>query len=183
MTKIIALLLFVMTSLAAAQTDVIVTDSTSRSTVDSNSTSTNINETTVKSPPPSAISPSMNVFNNDLCTVGVSGAVQTQILGISGGSTVRDLNCERLKLSKNLFDMGLKVAAVSVLCQDNRVFVAMQNAGTPCPVDGKIGQEAQKIWDNAPERQPTSNKENNEKSFFAKYAPYIGSVLLLLLLL
>lgn len=183
MTKMLALLLFVMTSLAAAQTDVIVTDSTSRSTVDSNSTSTNINETTVKSPPPSAISPSMNVFNNDLCTVGVSGAVQTQILGISGGSTVRDLNCERLKLSKNLFDMGLKVAAVSVLCQDNRVFVAMQNAGTPCPVDGKIGQEAQKIWDNAPERHPLSNKETNEKSFFAKYAPYIGSVLLLLLLL
>jgi hypothetical protein len=125
----------------------------------------------------------MNVFNNDLCTVGVSGAVQTQILGISGGSTVRDLNCERLKLSKNLFDMGLKVAAVSVLCQDHRVFSAMQNAGTPCPIDGKIGQDAQKIWDNAPERHPLSNKDSNEKSFFAKYAPYISSALLLLLLL
>jgi hypothetical protein len=183
MTKKLASLLFVMSSLAVAQTDVIVTDSTSNSTVNSNSTSTNINETTVKSPPPSAISPSMNVFNNDLCTVGVSGAVQTQILGISGGSTVRDLNCERLKLSKNLFDMGLKVAAVSVLCQDHRVFSAMQNAGTPCPIDGKIGQDAQKIWDNAPERHPLSNKDSNEKSFFAKYAPYIGSALLLLLLL
>ena len=92
MIKQLALLLFVMSSLAYAQSDVIVTDSTSKSTVDTRSTS--INETTVKSPPASAISPSMNILNNDVCTTGVSGAVQTQILGISAGSTVRDLNCE-----------------------------------------------------------------------------------------
>ena len=78
-------------------------------------------------------------MNNDLCTVGVSGAAQTQILGIAIGSTFRDENCERLKLSKNLYDMGMKVAAVASLCQDERVFVAMMNAGTPCPINGKIG--------------------------------------------
>ena len=85
-------------------------------------------------------------MNNDLCAVGVSGAAQTQILGIAIGSTFRDKNCERLKLSKNLYDMGMKVAAVATLCQDERVFVAMMNAGTPCPIDGKIGAEARKEW-------------------------------------
>jgi hypothetical protein len=130
-------------SIANAQP--IVTDSTSNSTVNSNSNAT----TTVKSPPPSAISPSINASNTDLCTVGVSGAVQTQILGISGGTTVRDLNCERLKLSKTLYDMGMKVAAISTLCQDPRVFDAMLMAGTPCPFEGKIGPEAKEAWKQA----------------------------------
>jgi hypothetical protein len=172
-----------MSSLVFAQSDVIVTDSTSRSTVNSNSTSTNVNETTVKSPPPSAISPSMNVFNNDICTVGVSGAVQTQILGISGGSTIRDLNCERLKLAKNLFDMGMKVAAVSTLCQDDRVFSAMMNAGTPCPIDGKIGDEAKKVWDANPDRKPKPLSENSNDKLWEKiFTGFIGTVLLLILL-
>jgi hypothetical protein len=62
------------------------------------------------------------------------------------GGTQRDLNCERIKLSKNLFDMGMKVAAVATLCQDERVFSAMIAAGTPCPVDGKIGEQAKAEW-------------------------------------
>ncbi len=113
-------------------------------TVDSNSTST----TTVISPPPSAISPSINNASSDLCTVGVSGAVQTQILGISAGSTVRDMNCEKLKNASLLYDMGMKVAAVSVMCQDPRIFTAMMNAGTPCPIDGMIGEQAKDAWNN-----------------------------------
>ena len=113
-------------------------------TVDSNSTST----TTVISPPPSAISPSINNASSDLCTVGVSGAVQTQILGISAGSTVRDMNCEKLKNASLLYNMGMKVAAVSVMCQDPRIFTAMMNAGTPCPIDGMIGEQAKDAWNN-----------------------------------
>jgi hypothetical protein len=128
----------------------IVTDSTSRSTTDSTSTST----TTVKSPPPTAVAPAITSLNNDLCAVGVSGAAQTQILGIAIGSTFTDKNCERLKLAGRLYDMGMKVAAVSTLCQDERVFTAMMNAGTPCPVDGKIGEQAKAIWDANPERSP-----------------------------
>ena len=130
MSKRLALVTsFVMTILVgSAFGEPIVTDSTSNSTVKSDST------TTVKSPPPSAISPSITTINNDLCVVGVSGAVQTQIFGFSGGTTTRDMNCERLKLSKTLFDMGMKVAAVSLMCQDARVFNAMGNAGTPCQV-------------------------------------------------
>ena len=148
--KLPVMVLFVMLSSYAVAADPIVTDSTSRSTSDST--------TTVKSPPPTAIAPSINSLNSDLCAVGVSGAAQTQILGIAIGSTFVDKNCERLKLSKYLYDMGMKVAAVATLCQDERVFTAMMNAGTPCPVDGKIGQEAKEIWDANPKRQPQKVK-------------------------
>jgi hypothetical protein len=99
-------------------------------------------------PPPTAVAPAMmSGGNNDLCTTGTSGAVQTQILGVSSGGTVRDMNCERLKLSKTLYDMGMKVAAISTMCQDRRVFDAMMAAGTPCPYDGVIGAQAKAQWE------------------------------------
>ena len=137
MKKLLLTISFIlMSTIVSAQA--IVTENTSESTIKSDTTS----NTTVNSPPPSAISPSINNSNSDLCTVGVSGAVQTQILGISGGKTVRDLNCEKLKNAKTLYDMGMKVAAVSVMCQDPRIFDAMMQAGTPCPYDGMIGKQA-----------------------------------------
>lgn len=139
----------------------IITDSTSKST------STSVSETTVKSPPPSAIAPAITSINSDLCTVGVSAAVQTQILGFSSGMTTRDMNCERLKLSKTLYDMGMKVAAVASLCQDERVYLAMLDAGTPCPIDGKIGEAARQAWEDNPHRKPGTLKSQkvgtNEK--------------------
>jgi hypothetical protein len=151
--------LFVMTtSLTVAQP--IVTDSTSNSTTNSTS------ETTVKSPPPTAVAPAVTTVNNDVCAVVASGAVQTQIFGISMGGTMRDMNCERIKLSKNLFDMGMKVAAVATLCQDERVFSAMMAAGTPCPVDGKIGAQAKAEWD----RRGVSAKDDNI-GFYSVPAP------------
>jgi hypothetical protein len=113
----------------------------------------------------------------------VSGAVQTQILGISGGSTVRDLNCERLKLAKNLYDMGMKVAAVSTLCQDPRVFEAMQDAGTPCPIQGKIGDQARQLWQENPDRVPKPLEATTNESFWKKFSFGIGTILLLVLLL
>jgi len=175
----ILVLIFVCIS-SSAYADPIVTESTSNSTV----TTTGDTKTTVKSPPPSAISPSINSSNSDLCTVGISGAVQTQILGISGGSTVRDLNCERLKLSKTIYDMGMKVAAVSIMCQDPRVFKAMEMAGTPCPFRGKIGDEAQKEWDDNVELQPqTSSMETKKNDKLEGAAMGVGASLLLLLLL
>jgi len=107
--------------------------------------------TTVVSPPPTAVSPQFSSGNgNDLCTVGIAGAVQTQILGLSAGKTVRDMNCEMLKNAKALYDMGMKVAAVSTMCQDERVFQSMLNAGTPCPYDGMIGEEAKAAWEADP---------------------------------
>lgn len=140
--KLCVITLFVMTTLNAWAIDPIVTDSTSRSYSETNSNST----TTVKSPPPTAVAPAITTINNDVCATAASGAVQTQILGISMGGTTRDMNCERIKLSKNLYDMGMKVAAVATLCQDDRVFQAMLDAGTPCPVQGKIGDQAKDIW-------------------------------------
>jgi len=102
----------------------------------------------IESPPPSAIAPSIgSSFSQDLCTTGVSGAVQTQIFGISGGKSITDTNCERIKLSKTLYDMGMRVAAVSLMCQDERVWTAMKMAGTPCPFQGKIGDEAGAEWE------------------------------------
>jgi hypothetical protein len=135
----------------------IKTESKTESTINSNSTS----ETTLKSPPPSAISPTINTSNTDLCTFGIAGAIQTQILGISSGTQIRDFNCEMLKNAKTLYDMGMKVAAVSVMCQDKRVFDAMLNAGTPCPYDGLIGKEAKAAWELNVDKQPSA-KEKKE---------------------
>ena len=140
--KIATSVLFVMTTSQVMAIDPIVTDSTSRSYSETTSNST----TTVKSPPPTAVAPAITTINNDVCATATSGAVQTQILGISMGTTTRDMNCERIKLSKNLYDMGMKVAAVATLCQDDRVFQAMLDAGTPCPTNGKIGESAKEIW-------------------------------------
>jgi hypothetical protein len=151
--KIATAVLFVMTT-SIAIADPIVTDSTSRSYTDSTSNST----TTVKSPPPTAVAPAITTINNDVCATAASGAVQTQILGISVGGTVRDMNCERIKLSKNLYDMGMKVAAVATLCQDDRVFQSMLDAGTPCPVEGKIGEQAKEIW----KKKGRIKEESNE---------------------
>jgi hypothetical protein len=154
MIKRIAIaVLFVMVS-QFTMADPIVTDSTSRSYTDSTSNST----TTVKSPPPTAVAPAITVINSDVCAVGYSGAAQTQILGIAFGGSVTDKNCERLKLARGVYDMGMKVAAVAVMCQDERVFSAMMNAGTPCPVDGKIGEQAKAIWEANPERKPQKVK-------------------------
>jgi hypothetical protein len=120
-------------------------------TVTSNGTQT----TTVKSPPPSAIAPQFSAGNgNDLCTVGASGAVQTQILGISVGGTYTEENCIRLKNAKTLYDMGMKVAAVSVMCQEEKIFDAMMMAGTPCPYEGKIGDAAKLAWQSHTDRKP-----------------------------
>ena len=94
----------------------------------------------------SASAPSMSAMSQDLCVVGISGGIQKFGIGISGGTYRTDENCERIKLSKVLNDLGMKVAAVSILCQDERVFHAMIQSGTPCPYNGKIGQEALKEW-------------------------------------
>ena len=112
-------------------------------------TSTTTNTTTTNGsdvPVNSANAPSFSAMSQDVCSTGISGSVSTLGFGVSGGKHIRDLNCERIKLSKVLFDYGMKVAAVSILCQDERVFEAMQMAGTPCPFEGKIGKAALDQW-------------------------------------
>ena len=104
--------------------------------------------------PPTANSPSVVVNNSDVCKTAVAGAVQTQILGISSGITVTDENCERIKLARSLYASGMKVASVSILCQDSRVWDSMAMAGTPCPYMGAIGEEASKGWQENPDMIP-----------------------------
>ena len=111
-------------------------------------TNTTVSSTVVTDKaPPTANSPSVVVNNSDVCKTAVAGAVLTQILGISSGITVTDENCERIKLSRSLYSMGMKVAAVSTLCADPRVWDAMFMAGTVCPYMGSIGDEAREKWE------------------------------------
>ena len=112
----------------------------------SNSTTNSTSNSNIRSAPPTANAPSFSANSQDVCATGASAGVQTFGIGVSGGKTFRDMNCERIKLAKVLYDFGMKVGSVALLCQDERVFEAMINAGTPCPVDGKIGKEALAIW-------------------------------------
>ena len=142
--------------------------------------------TTVDRTVGTANAPSVVVNNQDVCSFAASAAVQTQILGLAGGTAIRDLNCERLKLSRSLYRMGMKVGAIAMLCQDSRVFQAMEMAGTPCPYFGKIGLDAAKGWAENPEKRPDYErwvKENvrNEEIITDEGALGIFSVLLILL--
>ena len=128
MSLLIFIILFAIIKSATAETNTV------SSTVVTNNT------------PPTANSPSVVVNNSDVCKTAVAGAVQTQILGISSGITVTDENCERIKLARSLYASGMKVASVSLLCQDPRVWDSMAMAGTPCPYMGSIGQDAETGW-------------------------------------
>ena len=112
----------------------------------SNTTTSSTTNSNIKSAPPSSSAPSYNSMTQDVCAVGASVGIQTFGVGLSGGKHFIDKNCERLKIARILNDFGMKVAAVAILCQDERVFESMIQAGTPCPIDGKIGKDALALW-------------------------------------
>ena len=165
---IILLLLFLTTSVFAGSTQTNTSGSntaieggytstattTYQSGSSSNSTTNNTTNSDIRSAPPSASAPSINTMTQDVCAVGVSMGVQTFGVGLSGGKHVIDKNCERLKLARILNDFGMKVAAVAILCQDERVFESMIQAGTPCPIDGKIGKDAKALWSKYDHERP-----------------------------
>ena len=122
------------------------TTTTYESGSESTSTTNNTTNSDIRSSPPSASAPSYNSMTQDVCAVGVSAGIQTFGIGVSGGKHVTDKNCERLKLARILNDFGMKVADVAILCQDERVFESMIQAGTPCPIDGRIGKKALALW-------------------------------------
>ena len=148
MSFLVMIILFAIIKSATAETNTV------SSTVVTNNT------------PPTANSPSVVVNNSDVCKTAVAGAVQTQILGISSGITVTDENCERIKFAISLYASGMKVASVSILCQDSRVWDSMTMAGTPCPYMGSIGQDAETGWkenmDMIPEGSVIYAKWNDE---------------------
>jgi hypothetical protein len=179
-------IVFVLPVMAA---DPIVTQATSNSTVTSSSTTSTTSK--IKTNPPSAISPSLGA-NTD-CTFGVSGSVQTSVIGISTGQTVRDINCENLALSSQLFDMGLKIAAIEILClNDYRVFQAMEFSSTPCAIPdpktgkGLLGQEARAEWAKPENKRYIPKKENltvmGKNDFLEKLISGLLGVMLLAIL-
>ena len=140
----LAVLVFILTSGVVLAADTVTSATVSSSTV-------------VDKTPPTASSPSIVVNNSDICQTGTSAALQTGIFGVSGGTTNRDLNCERIKLARSVFGMGLKVAGISILCQEVRVFDGLWMAGSPCPFMGKIGNAARDEWIKFPEKSPVGS--------------------------
>ena len=144
----------------------------------SSSTTNNTSNSDIRSAPPSAGAPSYNSMTQDVCAVGASAGLQTFGVGVSGGKHFIDKNCERLKLARILNDFGMKVAAVAILCQDERVFESMIQAGTPCPIDGRIGKEAEKLWSKYDHERPDYDlyvkrmkaREKKEKALAKKIA-------------
>jgi len=157
-------------------------ESTSETTYQSGSESTtttnNTTNSDIRSSPPQATAPSYNSMTQDVCAVGISAGIQTFGIGVSGGKHVRDKNCERLKLARILNDFGMKVGAVALLCQDERVFEAMIQAGTPCPISGKIGKDALALWNKYDHERPDydtyvkrmNEREKTEKEIAKKIA-------------
>ena len=145
---------------------------------ESTTTTNNTTNSDIRSSPPTAGAPSYNSMTQDVCAVGGSLGVQTFGLGISGGKHFIDKKCERLKLARILNDFGMKVAAVAILCQDERVFESMIQAGTPCPIDGKIGKEAKALWSKYDHERPDydiyvkrmKEREKKEKAIAKKKA-------------
>ena len=145
---------------------------------ESTSNTTSTTNSNIQSSPPSASAPSFNAMTQDVCAVGISAGIQTFGFGLSGGKHAIDKNCERLKLARILNDFGMKVAAVAILCQDERVFESMIQAGTPCPIDGKIGKEAKELWSKYDHERPDyktyvkrmDDREKKEKEIAKKIA-------------
>ena len=154
------------------------TTTTYESGSESTSTTNNTTNSDIRSSPPSAAAPSYNSMTQDVCAVGASAGIQTFGVGVSAGKHFIDKNCERLKLARILNDFGMKVAAVAILCQDERVFESMIQAGTPCPIDGKIGKEAKKLWAKYDHERPDYDtyvkrmkaREKKEKAIIKKEA-------------
>jgi|TARA_A100001391_G_scaffold40407_1_gene22667 hypothetical protein len=127
-------------------------DSTSSTTYESGSssnttsTSTTNNTSNIKSFPPTATS-SPAVSGIDVCNLGHSLGVQSSFIGLSSSGNHTDETCERIKLARELATVHqMKVAGIAILCQDPRVFSAMEAAGTPCPFEGQIGADATRLW-------------------------------------
>ena len=124
-------------------------ETTYQSGSSSNTTNTTNNSTNTKTPVNPANAPAMSVYGTggDSCSLVISGGISVMGLSFSGGGYVAlDEACELRKKSKLLNKLGMKVAAISLMCQDDAVFDAMMNAGTPCPVDGLIAEQAKARW-------------------------------------
>jgi len=134
----------------------------SSSNTTSNSTTNNNNEAK-RNPVSTSSAPSMSVYGQDSCVIPLAAGVT--VIGFSGsfGSYMRDDECEIRKKAKLLNGLGMKVAAISLMCQDENVFEAMMDAGTPCPYQGLIGDAAKKAW--LKDKKPTNDKVEQYRKY------------------
>jgi hypothetical protein len=114
----------------------------------SNTTTTNTtnNSTNQKTAVNTSSAPAMSVYGQDSCVIPLSLGMTTIGFSFSAGNYYKDEACEKRKKIKLLNALSMKVAAISLACSDKDVWEAMMNAGTPCPVDGLIGDQAKKRW-------------------------------------
>ena len=135
----------------------------SSSNTTTNSTTTNNNET--ETAVNSSNAPSMSVYGQDSCVIPLAAGVT--VIGFSGsfGSYMRDEQCERRKASAVLAKLGMKVASISLMCQDKNVWQAMMDAGTPCPIDGLIGDKAKQRWKEVNEKDTTVINNTSSRKF------------------
>jgi len=137
-------------------------ETTYQSGSSSNTTNTTNNSSNTKTAVNPSNAPAMSVYGQDSCVIPLAAGIT--VIGFSGtyGSYYTDPACELRKKSKLLNKLGMKVAAISLMCQDDAVFDAMMNAGTPCPVDGLIGEQAKARW--LEKRKEDLSNETNKRS-------------------
>jgi len=153
--KLLIIILFFFT-LTATITDIKAETNTVSSTVVTNST------------PPTANAPTIMNNNSDICKLGIGASVQNNVLGLASGYVVTDQFCETLRASRAMYQYGMKVAAVALLCQDPRVWDSMLDAGTPCPAEGLIGTEAANYWKENPSKIPVGSKFRDDYTIVVK---------------
>ena len=134
----------------------------SSSNTTTNSTTNNNNEAK-RNPVATSSAPSMSVYGQDSCVIPLAAGVT--LIGFSGsfGSYMVDEECTLRKQAKLLNALGMKVAAISLMCQDENVFEAMMDAGTPCPYQGLIGDAAKEAW--LKDKKPTDDKVEQYRKY------------------
>ncbi len=131
----------------------------SSNTTTNNETNNSTNQKTAVN---SASAPSMSVYGQDSCVIPLTIGVTTIGFSFSGGNYYIDKDCQRRKSANMLNKLGMKVASISLMCQDENVWLAMMNAGTPCPIDGLIGDKAKARW--IEKRKGSLRAETNKPS-------------------
>lgn len=85
-------------------------------------------------PANTAVAPSLMSTGQQSCLKSLSGGVQLVGFGVSSGLYRQDEECNRRLNAITLSNMGMKVASVSLMCQNAQVWRAMFMSATPCPI-------------------------------------------------
>ena len=151
--------------------DVTTTYSSGSSNTTNNTTSNSTSNEAKSNPVSMSSAPSMSSYGQDSCLIPLAAGVSVMTISATAGSYIVDKNCERRKATSVLAKLGMKVAAISLMCQDENVWNAMKSAGSVCPIDGLISEQAEKRWEEVGgfhrtkeyAHKGSSSKETNDK--------------------